>query len=92
MVQREVSVFFDPDQSPHILATNQTGFEIKLLNQVTHQIVHSGVTFESQALFYNSSFGSYNQCHLASLGNAFSQVKVTSSFSWKLNEKWLEDS
>ena len=74
------------------MATNQTAFEVKLLDQVTHQIVHSGVTFESQVLVYNSSFGSYDQCHLASLKDVFSRAKFASSFSWKLNEKQLEDS
>ena len=84
--------FFDPDQSPYIMATNQTAFEVKLLDQVTYQIVHGGVTFESQALVYTSSFGSYDQCRLASLVDVFSRAKVNSSFSWKLNEKRLEDS
>ena len=74
------------------MATNQTAFEVKLLDQVTHQIVHSGVTFESQALVYNLSFGSYDQCRLASLEDVFSQAKVNSSFSLKLEEKQLEDS
>ena len=40
------------------MATNQTAFEVKLLDQVTHQMVYGGVTFESQAFVYNSSFGS----------------------------------
>ena len=84
--------FFYPDRSPYIMATNQTAFEVKLLDQVTHQIVHSGVTFESQALVYNASFASYDQCRLASFKDVFSRAKVTSSFSWKLNEKRLEDS
>lgn len=74
------------------MATNQTAFKVKLLDQVTHQIVHSGVTFESQALVYNASFASYDQCRLASFKDVFSRAKVTSSFSWKLNEKRLEDS
>ena len=74
------------------MTTNQTAFEVQLLNQVTHQIVHSGVTFESQVLVYNASFGSYDECRLASLKDVFSQAKTMSSFSWKLNGKWLEDS
>lgn len=47
--------FLDPDQSPYILATNQTAFKMNFLD---HQIVHSGATFESQVLVYNASFGS----------------------------------
>ena len=88
----KMGIFFYPDQSPYIMATNQTVFEVKLLDQVTHQIVHGGVIFESRALVYNLSFGSYNQRRLASLEDVFSWAKVDSSFSWKLNEKRLEDS
>ena len=84
--------FFDPSLSPYIMTTTQTVFEVKLLEQVTHQIVHAGVTFESQALVYNSSFGSDDERRLASFKSAFSRMKNKSSLSWKLNEKRIEDS
>ena len=64
--------FFDPEQSPYFVITNQTTIEVKLLEQLTHQIVHSGVTFESQALVYNASFGAHDQRRLASLRDVFS--------------------
>lgn len=84
--------FFDPSQSPYIRTTSQTVFEVKFLDQVTHQIVHAGVTFESQALVYNSSFGSFDEHRLAAFKEVFSRSKNTASSSWKLNEKRLEDS
>ena len=80
-------VFFYP-LSPYIMTTTQTVFEVKLLEQVTHQIVHAGVTFESQAL---SSFGSDDERRLASFKSAFSRMKNKSSSSWKLNEKRIKD-
>ena len=62
---------------------------MKLLD---HQMVHAGVTSESQSLVYNSSFGSDDEFRLASFNSVLSQAKNTSSLSWKLNEKRLEDS
>ena len=64
---------------------------MKLLEQITQQIVHAGITFKSQALVYNSCFGTYNENRLASMKSLFSRVRNASSLSWKLNEKRLED-
>ena len=82
--------FFDPSHSPYISTSSQTVFEVKLLEQVTQQMVHAGVTFESQALVYNSCFGMHDEECLGTL-KSFSRVRNASSLSWKLNEKRLED-
>ena len=89
--EERVEHFFDPSHSPYISTSSQTVFEVNLLQQVTHQIVHAGVTFESQALVYNSCFGMHDEDRLAAMKSSFSRVKNASSLSWKLNEKRLED-
>ena len=64
---------------------------MKLLEQITQQIVLAGITFKSQALVYNSCIGMHDENRLASMKSSFSRVRNASSLSWKLNEKRLED-
>lgn len=49
--------FFDPSDSRYFQCTAMTVFETKLIDSVTQQILHSGVTFESQASVYNALHG-----------------------------------
>lgn len=87
-VDGNVEHFFEPHQSTYFLAMSQTGFEVQFLKQLTNQMVHAGVTFESQALVYNDSFGTSDEKRLASMTEVFSR---TSACDWKVNEKRLED-
>ena len=64
---------------------------MKLLDQVTEQIVHAGATFESKVLTYNSCFGMHDEDCLGALKSSFSPARNASSLSWKVNEKRLED-
>ena len=48
---------FDPSHSQYIQCTSQSIFERKLLDEITHQTVHAGATFESQAIVYNALNG-----------------------------------
>ena len=59
--------FFDPVHSKYIQCTSQSVFEQKLLEQITHQIVHAGATFESQTLVYNAMNGERDVSSLSTL-------------------------
>jgi len=66
--------FFDPTHSPYFQLTGQSVFEVRLLEQVTQQIVHAGATFESQASVYSSSFGEIDKARLLSYEQNFSRI------------------
>ena len=53
----ERKFFFDPSCSQYIQCTSQSVFKRKLLDEITHQVVHAGATFESQAIVYNALNG-----------------------------------
>ena len=67
----KVEFFFDPSHSQYIQCTAQSIFETKLLDQLTHQIVHAGATFVSQALVYNAIHGESDEVRLASYVDCF---------------------
>ena len=83
--------FFDPSHSQYIQCTSQSVFERKLLDEITHQIVHAGATFESQAIVYNAVNGESDEVRLATYVDCFRRVRNLHSLSWKLNETRLED-
>lgn len=85
-------IFFKQEHSPYFQTSSQTVFSTALLEQVTQQLVHASVTFESQADVYNATFGVTDAHRLAAYEEKFSRVRnPQSSSSWKLNNKRLED-
>ena len=64
-----------------------TVFDTKLIDSVTQQILHSGVTFESQASVYNALHGENDEKRLGRFAEHFKRVRNADadSYSWKLN-------
>ena len=68
-----------------------TVFETKLIDSVTQQILHSGVTFESQASVYNALHGENDEKRLGRFAEHFKRVRNADSCSWKMNKTRLEN-
>lgn len=83
--------FFDPSHSKYIQCTSLSVFETKLLDHLTHQVIHAGATFESQALVYNEVHGSSDKKWLSAYIQCFRRTKSEHGPYWKLNETRLED-
>ena len=84
-------LFFDPSHSQYIQCTPLSVFETKLLDHLTHQIVHAGVTFESQPLVYNEVHGTSDEKRLSPYIQCFRRTENMHGPSWKLNETRLGD-